>query len=310
MKKKSWVLFLNFFLIISQFIDIQAQNIKKNISFDWTDPVVFQISDDETIRLLCFHGAISSPKYETLPLFFERFETDAYYEQYRVSLSDVQYRRMTNEEAELVPAGFDERDFSAEAHAVVDRKKNYAALSILPIRKVGNGYEKLLSASVSLEPIRSSAKAMKSHTYANNSVLANGSWYRVSVTKTGVHKVTGTDLTSMGMSVSGLASNRIAIFGNGGTMLSEANGVFRYDDLQELPIEMHDGGDGISGAPVVFNYLGLDIGSGSVRGGVYVGDEAYGWDFLIYIGRYGCHYIAVVVQRHVHIKGLKLFLEL
>ena len=245
MKKKSWVLFLNFFLIIAQFIDIQAQNIKKNISFDWTGPVVFQISDDETIRLLCFHGAISSPKYETLPLFFERFETDAYYEQYRVVLSDVQYRRMTNEEAELVPAGFDERDFSAEAHTVVDRKKNYAALSILPIRKVGNGYEKLLSASVSLEPVRSSAKAMRSHTYANNSVLANGSWYKVSVTKTGVHKVTGADLTSMGMSVSGLASNRIAIFGNGGAMLSEANGDFRYDDLQELPIEMHDGGDGI-----------------------------------------------------------------
>ena len=152
---------------------------------------------------------------------------------------------MTEDEVALIPDGFQEGEFRATARTTVDRKRNYTALSLLPIRKSGSGYEKLLSATVSVQPVRSSAKAAKTHTYAASSVLRSGSWYKVSVTKTGVHKVTYSDLASLGMSVSGLASAQLSLFGNGGAMLPEANGKERYDDLQELPIEMHDGGDGI-----------------------------------------------------------------
>ncbi|MBP5400908.1 MAG: type IX secretion system sortase PorU [Bacteroidales bacterium] len=245
MKKKSWVILSFFLLISSQYIDIQAQNIKKNISFAWKDPLRYEQSDGTTLRLLYFDGAVSTPDYETLPLYFERFETDAFYEEYRVSLSNIQSARLTEEESAMIPAGFNASDFSATVHTAVDRKKNYTTISILPIRKVGSSYEKLLSVSVSITPIPSSKKAVKTHIYATNSVLRSGNWYKISVTKTGVHKVTYADLTSLGMSFSGLASDRIALFGNGGAMLPEANGADRYDDLQELPIEMHDGGDGI-----------------------------------------------------------------
>ena len=245
MKKKSWVIFLIFSLIFFQHIDIQSQNIKKNISFQWKTPLGYELSDGSTLRLLYFDGAISSPDHETLPLFFERFETNAFYEEYNVILSDVQTVRMTQDEVSLIPNNFQENDFRATARTMVDRKRNYTALSILPIRKSGGSYEKLLSATVSVQPVRSSAKAVKTRTYAANSVLRSGSWYKIAVTKTGVHKVTYADLAATGMSVSGLASARLSLFGNGGAMLPEANGTDRYDDLQELPIEMHDGGDGI-----------------------------------------------------------------
>jgi hypothetical protein len=245
MKKISWVNFLIFFLIFFQHIDIQSQSIKKNISFLWKTPLSYELSDGSTLHLLYFDGAISASDHETLPLFFERFETNAFYEEYIVSLSDVQTVRMTEDEVALIPDGFQEGEFHATARTTVDRKRNYTALSLLPIRKSGSGYEKLLSATVFVQAVRSSAKAAKTHTYAASSVLRSGSWYKVSVTKTGVHKVTYSDLASLGMSVSGLASAQLSLFGNGGAMLPEANGKERYDDLQELPIEMHDGGDGI-----------------------------------------------------------------
>lgn len=245
MKKISWVNFLIFFLIFFQHIDIQSQSIKKNISFLWKTPLSYELSDGSTLHLLYFDGAISASDYETLPLFFERFETNVFYEDYIVSLSDVQTVRMTEDEVALIPAGFQEGDFRATAHTMVDRKRNYTALSLLPIRKSGSGYEKLLSATVSVQAVRSSAKAVKTHTYAARSVLRSGSWYKVAVTKTGVHKVTYADLAATGMAVSGLASAQLSLFGNGGAMLPEANSKERYDDLQELPIEMHDGGDGI-----------------------------------------------------------------
>ena len=245
MKKKSWVHFLLFFLISTQLINIQAQSIKKNILLAWKEPLAYTITEDKDIRLLYFQGAVAADKYETLPQYLERFETNAFYGEYEVLLSDIQAVRMTAEEAALVPADFQESDFRATAHTMVDRKRNYTTLSVLPIRKSGNGFEKLLSATVSVRAIPASQKAVRTHTYAANSVLRSGSWYKISVTTSGVHKVTCADLAAMGMSVSGLASSRIAIFGNGGAMLPEANGTDRYDDLQELPIEMHDGGDGI-----------------------------------------------------------------
>lgn len=245
MKKISWVKFSIFLLIFIQLFDIQSQNIQKNIHFNWKEPLSFTISEDNEVRLLYFQGAVAANGYETLPQYFERFESNAFYDEYTVSLSDVQTARMTAEEAALVPADFHESDFRATALTMVDRKKNYTALSILPVRKSGSGYEKLLSATVSVRAIPSSRKAAKAHTYASNSVLRSGSWYKIAVSKTGVHKVTCTDLTAMGMSVNGLASAQLSVFGNGGAMLPEANGTARYDDLQELPIEMHDGGDGI-----------------------------------------------------------------
>ena len=245
MRKNSWVYFLIFLLFFIQLIDIQAQNIKKNIHFNWKEPLSFTQSDDNEIRLLYFQGAIEAEGYETLPQYFERIETDAFYDEYEVTMSDVRSVRMTAEEAALVPADFHESDFRATARTMVDRKRNYTTLSILPVRKSGSGYEKLLSATVSVRAVPNSRKASKAHTYAANSVLRSGSWYKVAVSKTGVHKVTYADLAGMGMSVSGLASARLSVFGNGGAMLPEANGTARYDDLQELPIEMHDGGDGI-----------------------------------------------------------------
>lgn len=245
MGKFSWVKFLIFLLFFIQFIDIQAQTSKKNIIFEWTEPLTFAKSEDDNVRLLYFQGAIADEIYETLPEYFERFATDAFYENYEVTLSDIQAVRMSSEEAALVPADFNERDFRATARTVVDRKKNFTALCILPIRKSGSGYDKLLSATVSVRSIVSSRKEVKSHAYATNSVLRSGSWYKVAVSKTGIHKVTYADLAAMGVPVNGLASARLSVFGNGGAMLPEGNSGFRYDDLQELPIQIHDGGDGI-----------------------------------------------------------------
>ena len=245
MKKFSWVKYWIFLLVFIQLSDIQSQNIKKNITFQWREPLSFTISEENRIQLLHFQGAISADGYENLPEYFERFETDAFYEEYEVVLSEVQTARLSAEEAALVPANFTENDFRASAVTMVDRKKNYTAVSVLPIRKSGSGFEKLLSAAVSVKAVPSSRKAAKSHTYVSNSVLRTGNWYKIAVTKTGIHKVTYADLAAMGMPVNGLASARLSIFGNGGAMLPEANGIDRYDDLQELPIEMHDGGDGI-----------------------------------------------------------------
>ena len=74
------------------------------------------------------------------------------------------------------------------------------------------------------------------HSQVNNSVLANGNWFKFSVDTTGVFKIDKTLLQQIGISTNNLNPKKIHIYGNGGNLLPEFNGDIRYDDLQENAI--------------------------------------------------------------------------
>ncbi|MCD4734765.1 MAG: type IX secretion system sortase PorU [Bacteroidales bacterium] len=76
-----------------------------------------------------------------------------------------------------------------------------------------------------------------------NSVLSAGSWYKISVTESGVHKITYEDLIDFGINPSDINPKTIRIYGNGNSMLPEPIGEFRYDDLQENAIVVSGEGD-------------------------------------------------------------------
>ena len=80
--------------------------------------------------------------------------------------------------------------------------------------------------------------------YSPNSVLASGNWYKISVLQTGVYKIDVPFLNRLGFS-GPIPSNQIKLFGNGGQMLSESNSGKRIDDLQEIAVDIEDGGDGV-----------------------------------------------------------------
>ncbi|MBO4645018.1 MAG: type IX secretion system sortase PorU [Bacteroidales bacterium] len=195
--------------------------------------------------MLYFEGATPDEQKGTLPRYFERYEIPVSYEKYEISVTEATYVRLSPEEIACIPTDFASSDLQISVKTIWEKKKPLMALSFIPIRKTANGYEKLVSINLSINGIGRTKGSETVRTYATHSILSSGRWYKVSTVRTGVHKVTGANLAAMGISLSGLSSNRISIFGNGGGMLSESNSDFRYDDLQEIPIEMHDGGDGI-----------------------------------------------------------------
>lgn len=73
--------------------------------------------------------------------------------------------------------------------------------------------------------------AMTPDHYAGQSVLAEGSWARVSVSETGMHLVTTAMLRSMGFS----DPARVRVYGYGGRMLSEELDASNPDDLPMVP---------------------------------------------------------------------------
>lgn len=76
--------------------------------------------------------------------------------------------------------------------------------------------------------------------WAANSVLDNGDWYKIKLSKSGVYKITGTQLNAMGISLASLSINDIRLYGNGGGMYPESNSGFFLDDLTENSIMIFD----------------------------------------------------------------------
>jgi Peptidase family C25 len=98
--------------------------------------------------------------------------------------------------------------------------------------------------------------ARSQRTYKASSVLASGTWYKISVSAPGVYKIDVPFLKSLGINTNDLSSASIHLFGNGGAMLPEpCNGTPRIDDLLEDGIDIEDGGDGVfSGADYLLFY--------------------------------------------------------
>lgn len=78
----------------------------------------------------------------------------------------------------------------------------------------------------------------------DDSVLANGNWFKFAVDTTGVFRIDRNLLQQIGIQTNNIDPRKIQIYGNGGQMLPERNSDFRYDDLTENAIYIEGESDG------------------------------------------------------------------
>ena len=246
MRLKSWAVLAFFLLLLMQCVDIQAQKIQKKVSLVWTENLVFKIDDENTLEFLNFEDAISDFKYGDLPVFFQKIAVDNFFSDCEVQLSNEQYENLSSEDQKLVPAQLLKTYLEPQVHCYAEKGIPYAVVTLLPFVSDGSAQvKKLVSFEMTLIP---KAKGTKSrHSYASNSVLSSGLWYKVGVNASGLYKLTFENLVEMGFTASSVSSSLISVFGNGTGSLSEVCGTERPDDLLELPVMMHDGGDGVFG---------------------------------------------------------------
>lgn len=248
MRSKSWVILVLFLLLMTQFVDSQAQIIRKKNSLTWTKNLVFKIDDDNTLEFLNFEGAISDFDYGDLPVFFQKTAVDNFFSDCEVQLSNEVYENLSPEDRALVPLQLLKSTLEPRVHCYAEKGKPYVVVTLLPFVSDGSSQvKKLVSFEMTLIP-KTVVSTKSGHAYATNSVLSSGLWYKVGVTETGLYKLTYEDLVEMGFSASSVSSSLISVYGNGTGRLSEVCGTSRPDDLLELPVMMHDGGDGVFGA--------------------------------------------------------------
>lgn len=141
-----------------------------------------------------------------------------------------------------------------------ERKRPFALLRIPAYRQAETG-ELMLITSFDVEITEQKPEGIAggsrsaSKTTGLNSPLATGSWYKISVSKTGLYKIDHNFLVSQ-LGVSGIKSSDIRVFGKGGRMLSERNSADLVGGLTETAIQVFDGGDGSFDAGDYFIFYG------------------------------------------------------
>lgn len=165
---------------------------------------------------------------------------------YSAHIEYPEYQRMTSEEVgryslltkyENLPA-----QPEIECLVGVQAKRPQLDVAFLPVVMRDGDYYRLNSYKLVVDkascPVqRSSAARGANERYAENSVLAQGRWVRISVTENGVHKITDGELKNMGFQ----NPEKVRLFGYGGHILPETGIENLADDLQEVPLWRENG---------------------------------------------------------------------
>lgn len=118
-------------------------------------------------------------------------------------------------------------------------------------------------------------------TFASNSVLKTGGWYKFGVSKTGVQKLDVEFLTSLGINVSSLNPNHLNIYGNHTPELPIANNAYHPDDLLKNAIYIEGDGDNVFNASDYILFYATGPEELNYSGGYFNGGPAE-HDSLVY----------------------------
>ncbi|MFH1119611.1 MAG: type IX secretion system sortase PorU [Bacteroidota bacterium] len=226
---------------------IRAQ-ISDRISIEWEAPVPLVMGYDTSVLAPSFQNAryLFLPE-NILPSFCRVFALPAGVVSVSTRIKQIEYTLLTDNEKKLIPANDYPVSPDPRASLMLERGKPQAVFSMSPfgIDPSTGSFAKIKSFTLELDYEKVEKHVKNGQIYASNSVLATGDWYKIRIRESGIYKLTFDDLRNMGIPMEGLNPDLIRIFGNGGSMLNEAAGTERIDDLAENAIKVVSANPGV-----------------------------------------------------------------
>lgn len=128
-----------------------------------------------------------------------------------------------------------------ESFVGIERGKGQASVCFKPFVLRNGEVYRVTSYSIQYRSLPAKQTSQrKSANAVASSVLASDDWYKISVQKTGLYKITPSFLSSNNITNSSVNINAIRVVGNGTGMLSEQNSVARPEDLLDVPLKIFD----------------------------------------------------------------------
>lgn len=164
----------------------------------------------------------------------------------KVSLDVLESTELEAENLKGIAYSQLQEDPLVEYSLVREAGKSFLLVKILPYaRQPGGTIERVdrFHLNVLAEPALAPLKSESTGTWTAHSLLASGNWFRISVEKSGIHKLTYEQLSAMGIQNPAM----VRIYGEGARLLPEKFSEGYTDDLHPLPFYMFKGGDGLFG---------------------------------------------------------------
>ncbi len=204
---------------------------KQSFTIGWSSKKNIYNVGGKAIAIPTFASAIHVPERNNLPVFSVKMPVSGNAD-LEVSISNELYVSIQDSTI----ASIISNDFKITSYLVTERKRNFAQISIVPIRKSAKGIEQLISFDIDVKA-KSKFGQRQARAYASNSVLASGKWIKVAVSGEGIYKLDYNFIKDkLSADMANTPFDKIGVFGNGGGMVPEKNADFRYDDLQENAI--------------------------------------------------------------------------
>lgn len=241
--------FLLFFsLFLCQYINSQIY--EKNIQ--WKSNLKENIEGNK-FELLHFHNSFYQNLSTGLPYYYEVIALSGSNNEAKIEIISANYEPVPQE---LLSNAFGTDSIKPEInfHYYIgyERKKPSLNINFIPLRRNQNTgkIERLVQFVYRVTEKYNPLKSVKSRVYADNSVLSSGKWVKIKVNKTGIYKITYSQIVDYGFQ----NPENIKLYGNGGKVLPIYNSVLRYDDLVQNPLFYDKGQDGVfnSGDYILF----------------------------------------------------------
>ncbi len=272
--KIRYALLVNLFLLISFTAFSQGNTISADIKWEGLQKETAYGFDN---WYLSFQGGMVDPA-TTLPLYSFSFDLDDEEVDIISFFTETVYEDFPSAENDWISeTGYNNQEIGIESNLGLKKKRPLAIVSFIPIKYDAERgkYQKLVSFSLESE-VRPKSVSPNKHVrkYAGESVLSSGSWYKIKVDKSGIFKITYSDLQSYGIDPLSINPKNIKLFGNGNGMLPEINNKPRVDDLYENAIVVMGEEDGSFDAndyilfygqdpnkwyQVLYSYFGYDV---------------------------------------------------
>ncbi len=212
-----------------------------SVSMTWNGVEKVVVNND-TIKRIAFENASydaffdgKNPIYRhVLPIYTDELDIELYVDNISFEMMPDAESVFLNDVVDTIPL--------YNAYIRSSRDNHNLCFEITPFFKRGDAMMRLLSFDVHYSLKEINKKRALSST--ENSVLATGKWYKMSLTSTGMYKISYSELAHMGVPVASINPKNIRLYHNGGGILPVISGDKRNDDLVEIPIYVRGENDG------------------------------------------------------------------
>lgn len=253
------IVVLLFSLMCMTSLQAHIQSDEKAFSIEWGISLAVKTGEN-VYTVPCFRGAIFK-RASIVPIWQSIIDVENVKQ---ISLNHCVYAPLSLNEKQT----FDSINISQFVNSVLSfkevtiEKESKTLAQLFPFTRdsLTGELKKLVSFTLMVVSESDSPSNKKSVSFASQSQLSAGSWYKLGIAKSGVYRITYQDLIAMNIKVADFNPSTFGIFGGNGQMQAEKNALPRIDDIQELAIQVSGQDDGRfdTGDEIIFYANGPD----------------------------------------------------